>query len=298
MRKVVVVGTISNAERQLEKNLLRLIRSLEDFCIVEVYLVESDSSDKTPEVLAKLSSQLKNFSYTQLGKLKVSIPERIERIRYCRNIYVQHVRNLSQLQHIDFVIVADLDGMNSRISKNGINSSFKFDNWDVVLANQSGGYYDLLALRHDTWCHQDVMLSLRERQESIDKTNYKSQLSIKRFKQRKEFDLARKETIYDKMLVIPKRSNWIRVNSGFGGLGIYKCWVFKEFDYQLLEGDEPFESEHVALSKRITNAGGNIFINPMMINNWFNSYNINRFFIVRQFRLFVWDIKNRLNSRE
>ena len=297
MKKVVIVGTISNGEKQLEKNLLKLIRSLEDFYIVEIFLVESDSSDKTVEVLETLNRKLSNFNYVQLGELKVSIPDRIERIRFCRNVYAQHIRNLLQVHEIDFVVVADLDGMNSRITKNGINSSFKFDNWDAVLANQCGGYYDLLALRHDTWCDRDVMLSLRERQELIDKTNHKRPLTLKRFRQRKEFDLARKEIIYNKMLVIPKRSNWIKVNSGFGGLGIYKSWIFKEFDYRLLKDDKPFESEHVAFSKRITTAGGSIFINPMMINNWFNTYNINKFFAIRQFRLFVWEIKAKLNSR-
>jgi hypothetical protein len=91
------------------------------------------------------------------------------------------------------------------------------------------------------------------------------------------------------MIRIKHDEDWLEVNSGFGGLGIYKAELFSRFDYTLHEGDLDFESEHVAFSKRITDDGHKIFINPRMINNHFNTYNLNRFLLVRQIREMYWN---------
>jgi hypothetical protein len=190
---------------------------------------------------------------------------------------------------IDFVVVADLDGMNSRISSVAFQSSFERDDWGAVLANQKGGYYDVLALRHPTWCPQDVLLDLRNEQSLIDKTGLPWKSFVRRTRRRVAYDRARNKAIYSKMIKFKHNEDWIEVNSGFGGLGIYKAQVFKSFDYSLLKGDLDFESEHVALSKRITGDGQKIFINPRMINNYFNTYNLNRFLLVRQIREIYWN---------
>jgi hypothetical protein len=92
---------------------------------------------------------------------------------------------------------------------------------------------------------------------------------------------------------IRSSSDWIEVNSGFGGLGIYRADIFMKFDYSLNSEDAPYESEHVALSNRIVQSGGRIFINPRLINNFFNTYNINRYFVIRQFREIYWNTRKR-----
>lgn len=293
MKRVILVGTISNAERKLRSDVYRVIRSLSSFDLVQTFLVESDSTDSTVSILVDLKSELKNFDFTSLGKLVVEIPDRISRIRHCRNVYVSKIRDFLKEKNIDYVVVADLDGMNSRISAKAIDSSMARQDWGAVIANQCGGYYDLLALRHPSWCPRDVIKELRVEQSKIDKSPLPKLSSVRRIRRRIEFDRARVSAIYSKMRVIKKGSDWIEVSSGFGGLGIYRASIFERFDYSLLPGDLEFESEHVALSKRITSSGGEIYINPRMINNYFNAYNINRFLIVRQLREIYWNSLSR-----
>jgi hypothetical protein len=296
MKKAVLVGTISNAAGSLRSDLTKVMSALSTFELVQVFLVESDSTDSTLSVLENLHTEIESFNFVSLGDLRSKIPDRIHRIRYCRNIYVQKVRNIIESSDIEYVFVADLDGMNSKISSKAILSSFDRDDWGVVLSNQRGGYYDVLALRHPTWCPQDVLVDLRHEQSFIDKTDLPRRSFLRRASRRAEYDRARKKAIYSKMIRIKHDEEWIEVKSGFGGLGIYKSELFELFDYSLHEGDLDFESEHVALSKRITDDGNKIFINPRMINNHFNTYNINRFFLVRQIREMYWNSNLRLKK--
>ena len=295
-KKVIVVGTISNASADLRKNLLRVIKSLQDFEVSKIFLVESDSTDATVAVLENLRDELENFDFLTLGSLKHGIPDRINRIRYCRNLYVKEIRELLKSDIIDYVVIADLDGMNTRITPNGIRSSITKGDWGAVIANQLGGYYDLLALRHPTWCPQDVMVELRTLQSRIDKTPLPFFSFIRRTRRRLSYDQARRTAIYSKMKLISRRSPWIKVDSGFGGFGIYQASIFKNFDYSVTNRDLEFESEHVALSKRITESGLAIYINPRMINNYFNTYNINRYFVIRQIRQIYWNSSGRFRN--
>ncbi len=294
MKKVVVVGTISNASSNLRSDLQNLIEALKDFELVQIFLVESDSTDSTISILRNLREKVKDFDFVSLGTLKEKIPERISRIRYCRNIYVKRVREILNERVLDFVVVADLDGMNARISAKALESCFTRNDWGGVLASQTGGYYDLLALRHPTWCPQDVFTELQSLKSGIDKTPLPQLAFIRRARRRLEYDRARKRAIYSKMVRFKKSAGWIEVNSGFGGLGIYKADIFARFDYSLREGDLDFESEHVAFSKRIVESGEKLFINPRMINNHINTYNANRFMLIRQAREIYWNSLTRL----
>jgi glycosyltransferase involved in cell wall biosynthesis len=296
MKRVAVVGTISNASANLRTDLQNLINALKDFEIVQIFLVESDSTDSTILILEKLREDVTDFDFITLGALKEAIPERINRIRHCRNIYVKKVRSLLNERELDFVVVADLDGMNARISAKALESCFIRTDWAGVLANQTGGYYDLLALRHPTWCPQDVLSELQYLKSSIDRTPLPLLALIRRARRRLEYDRARNKAIYSKMVRFSKSDQWIEVNSGFGGLGIYKASIFAKFDYSLREGDLDFESEHVAFSKRIVESGEKIFINPRLINNHFNTYNLNKFMIIRQAREIYWNSLSRLKE--
>ncbi len=284
MKRIVLVGTISNAGKRLEDDLQKVIRACEGLDIVKIFLVESDSLDNTVEILKNLQSSLKNFTYLSLGKLSSHLPNRIDRIRHCRNAYVRHLREFFIESEIDYVIVADLDGMQPRITAKGIQSTFIRDDWGAVVANQSGGYYDLLALRHKTWCPNDVFVELRAIQSVIQAQPVNRFDIFGIIKRKLKLDRARANAIYSKMLKIEKARGWVEIDSGFGGLGIYKAQLFEKFDYSLSHVDLSFESEHVALSRKIRESGQKIYINPELVNSHFNTYNINRYFLIRQSR--------------
>ena len=294
MKKIVLVGTISNAGKRLEGDLQKVIRACEGLELIEIFLVESDSTDNTLAILKKLQSSLKNFNYLSLGKLSSNLPNRIDRIRHCRNAYVWYLKEFIAESKVDYVLVADLDGMQSGITVEGIQSTFIRDDWGAVVANQSGGYYDLLALRHKTWCPNDVFVELRATQLKISAQSINKFDIIKIITRRLELDRARVNAIYSRMLRIKRSQDWVEIDSGFGGLGIYKAQLFEKFDYSLSDGDMSFESEHVAFSRKIRDSGHTIFINPKLINSHFNTYNINRYFLIRQSRGLYRDSKKLL----
>ena len=88
------------------------------------------------------------------------------------------------------------------------------------------------------------------------------------------------------MVRISKNSPWIEIQSGFGGAAIYKTKVFIKYDYS--KEFETNETDHVSLHRKLLRDGGKIFINPKFINSHFNTYNLNRYFIVRKIRDFIW----------
>jgi glycosyltransferase involved in cell wall biosynthesis len=297
--KIVVVGTISNVANNLSSEFHRLLKAFADFEVCKVILVESDSSDETLEIVNQLQKKFRFLNVISLGTLKNEIPDRINRIRYCRQRYVSELRVFAREVNYDYVIVADLDGMNRRLTRRAVRSCFKRDGWDVVTANQLFGYYDLLALRHQTWCPKDVLDELKILQSRVKIEELNTQGLINKIKVQLLYDAIRKRAIYSKMRIISPNSPWISTLSSFGGLGVYKAWVFNESDYQIEHELESLECEHVILNTKIRRAGGEIFINPRLINNFLNTYSINRFFIVRQVREMLWNsalysyIKNR-----
>jgi hypothetical protein len=63
--------------------------------------------------------------------------------------------------------------------------------------------------------------------------------------------------------------------------------VFKKFDYS--KEFETNETDHVSIHRKVLRDGGKIFINPKFINSHFNTYNLNRYFIIRKTRNFIWN---------
>jgi hypothetical protein len=76
---------------------------------------------------------------------------------------------------------------------------------------------------------------------------------------------------------------WVEVQSGFGGLAIYKTSIFMNYNYTS-NSSKLNESEHITIHQKVTDSGGKIFINPAFINSKWNTYNVNRYFLIRQIR--------------
>jgi hypothetical protein len=286
MSDILLVGTVSNVEKSLKYDLIKIVNALSSFKEISVFLVESDSTDQTSKLLSNFESQIPNFSFLSLGNLKPSIPDRIDRIRYCRNQYVSYIRNIPNSELPKFIAVADLDGMNKALSKKALVSCFSKSDWDVVLSNQKFGYYDIFALRHKKWQPNDCFTELEELKRKIPLKNSNKTNLISKVKLNWAYDRARNKAIYSKMIRIKRNSPWIQVNSGFGGFAIYKSQLFLQHDYSANSALTK-ESEHVALHNKIVSSGGKIFINPALINSNFNTYNINRIFIIREMRRLI-----------
>ena len=296
-KKILLVGTVSNVAKTLEKELRIVQEALSEFDLVEVFLVESDSNDETVKVLERLKLRILTLKFVALGKIKEVLPNRISRIAYCRNVYVRYIRDNYDFSKWDYVAVADLDGMNFKLSRKGIRSCFETNTvWDGIMANQSFGYYDLYALRAVDWVERDCFEELE-----IEKKNAKPYRQSKyRFLQFilsfKHYDKSRKSLIYDRMKVLSKKSELINVKSAFGGFAIYKPDIFFKSDYK--NDNISIISEHVTFHSKLVNDEVRFYINPKLINNHLNVYNLNKLIIVRFLRelkkCFKSDIFNEL----
>jgi len=282
--KFLIVGTVSNCSLKLHRDLSRIHSALKPIGSTETFLVESDSTDLTVEKLNELSLNNQFFNFISMGNLKPDIPERIERIRFCRNRYVEYIRSNIAEREWDYVVVADLDGMNSAVSVKGVRKSLDLLKiHDSVFSNQTFGYYDLLALRCPNWVTGNFKKEIYEREELQSDSTEKFTL-IERIKIFLTKDKIRREFIYKRMRVIPKSRAPIMVESAFGGFGIYKSEIFKFFNYDPVNSDEIGECEHLALHARCRENGYSLVVNPALINNHVNSYNLNKLFLVRLLR--------------
>jgi glycosyltransferase involved in cell wall biosynthesis len=244
-----VVGLARNCEKSLRADIHRIREALVNVKSITWLIVESDSSDQTVSELNKVQSEISNFNFVSLGKLSIDFPRRTERISHCRNYYAEQIRSNKAFSKIDYVIVADLDNLNTLLNQAAFESCWKRIDWDMCAANQNGPYYDIWALRHKDWCAEDCWA-----QYNFLKTY------------RLDFQENINTSVYSKMLKIPFDAEWIEVDSAFGGFAVYKKSAFDCCEYiGINDAGEEF-CEHTHFHKILKSNGAKLFINPQLIN--------------------------------
>lgn len=262
-KSILVTGIVRDVAKVIPSEVIRIEKELSSiFEEVQFLVIESDSIDNTTKVLNDIKSEKNNFNFKSLGDIEGILPNRIQRLAFCRNAYVKEIRGNKFYKEVDFVAVVDFDIKNNRLKLNELKKLVDEDSWSAVFANQTGRYYDIYALRKKGWVETDCFIEYRRFSVSMDSQAAK--------------DLA----IWSKMKKIKKDSPLISVDSAFGGLGIYKKEVFVRFDYSLLPGKLD-ESEHVSLHKKIRDSDGLLFIVPNMTNFSWGTNNLSSFKIFR-----------------
>ena len=262
--RVLVTGLARDCGNHLAREILRIERhALKIFTAVDFFIVESDSIDNTEEVLRQINSKKRNVQYLSLGKLANKIPGRIDRLRYCRNYYVNFVRQNVTEDKPDFVMVVDLDIKNRALELHPLAKLMSENWWDGLFANQKGPYYDIYALRKEGWVEDDCFKRYRE------------------LARRMPAKKAKQEAVWSQMRRIPRDKELIEVESAFGGLGVYRRQVFESFDYASLDETSTGESEHISLHKKIVDSDGRLFIVPAMTNFSYSPHNLAAYGIFR-----------------
>ena len=262
--RVLVTGLARDCGNHLAREILRIERhALKIFTAVDFFIVESDSIDKTEEVLREINSKKRSVQYLSLGKLANEIPGRIDRLRYCRNYYVNFVRQAIGNDKPDFVMVVDFDIKNRAFNLSPLAKLMSENWWEGLFANQKGPYYDIYALRKEGWVEDDCFKRYRE---------LARQMPAKKAKQ---------EAVWSQMRRIPRDKELIEVESAFGGLGVYRSQVFESFDYASLDETSTGESEHISLHKKIVDSDGRLFIVPAMTNFSYSPHNLAAYGIFR-----------------
>lgn len=247
--KVLITGLIRDGAHCIERDIEKLLDAAKIFKDVHVLIIESDSKDATLDQLAKLATHHPKVRYLALGQLKNSLPERTDRLACCRNAYLTELRNNPLYTDVDYVIVADLDGMNDLLTSASLASCWDVtEDWDVIAANQDGPYYDIWPLRHPDWSPDDC-LALLARLEPLF-----------------GHELARDIAVYARQIRIPRNTPLIPVQSAFGGLAIYRRTALLSGRYAGCNEQGQEVSEHVPLHQQLVQAGHAIYINPKLIN--------------------------------
>jgi hypothetical protein len=266
-KSILVVGLCRDCEKTIIPEIKRLDREFAFFKSYEWFVVESDSKDKSVASLERLSMELKNFKFVSLGYLALQYPLRTERLAYCRNEYVKMVRENEK--KFDYVLVLDLDGINTELTSESLISVFSRDDWDGCFANNSYRYYDLWALRCSLWCDSDCW----------KQRDFLLQFGL-------NWLVATYVAVYGKMLKIRKLSDWLPVSSAFGGAAIYRTNCFSNSFYVGLDSLGSEVCEHVHFNENLVSQGKRLFLVPNFVNGGRNEHN--SFLILKAVRIFIF----------
>jgi hypothetical protein len=224
-----------------------------DFEVVQWIVVESNSGDNSATFLLDFAKRHPVIKVISLGTDDKQVM-RTTSIAKARNRYLSEFLDICKHTTIDNLVVIDLNELNKKLNRTAVLSCFKRNDWAAVCANQSGPYYDIYALRHDSWSPNDCWLSYSQMRKVYNQ-------KLKMF-----WDKALWHSVYSRMIKIKKSSEWIQVHSAFGGVAIYDSGFLADSRYNGETDAGDAVCEHVSFNLGIEKAGGKIFINPEFIN--------------------------------
>ena len=250
----LIVGLARNCESSIKKDIFSIDQAFSLSGSRSWLIIESDSNDNTLKNLNTLKHEF-NLRVISLGNLINEYPKRTERIAACRNKYVKEIRTNQLYKDIDYVVVVDLDGVNANLKKSCVEHCWNLNiAWDVCFANQSYLYYDIWALRHPFWSPNDC----------YEQEKFLIQTGLSEFK-------AKYLAVYSKMKKINIKNQPIKVQSAFGGLGIYKRNFFNLGRYEGIDKNGNEVCEHVTFHMNRPESH-NLYIVPSLINCGINEH--------------------------
>lgn len=245
--KVIICATIKNEDNNLKSffnTITKIIKSFDDYYVI---LVESDSTDNTLKLAQNL---MKDFYGIVISVNTDHLNFRTEKLSYCRNKYIDYIKNNEKLSKFDLLIIADVDKVNNYINEKKILNSLinAPSNWVGLFANQKLLYYDVWPLR----LHGIINFDCYEKFINLSKV----------FTPKKSYFLS----VFKYFFVIRKfKERYISVNSAFGGFGIYKLSYLLSSKYESNYGKN---SEHVSFNQSILNkySSKSLYIDKELIN--------------------------------
>ena len=243
---IIILAAARNVAKVVESQVEVLSKSFRDFKEVRLHFVESHSTDSTVTILKALETKYENFSFESISHVSNKNQTRTERISLARNKAKDYAAKMSE--SLDYVVVADLDGVNSGLTRSSVISNWSNSDWDMVAANQRRDYYDVWALRHKDICPNDCW---------EDFENFCASMPKK---------AAFRLSVKAKMKSFVSAKGFVKVDSAFGGIAIYKSSIYFDSDYRgITERGIPI-CEHVPFNLSLVEKGAKLFINPEFVN--------------------------------
>lgn len=246
-KRVVFLGTARSCANSIYSVCEKIKELGSFFKEYAVSFYENDSHDNTLEELNNCTAGLMSAHIIFEINLDELMPYRTQRLAYARNKLLEH--SLRTHQNFDYLCWLDMDGLvDHRFSTDGFLSNFKYgDIWDAVFPITDPIYYDIWALREKNIASDDIV--------------WRTKHSVPNMIVRKNLHTAPSQ------LVIDSLRGWLRVDSAFGGFGIYKMSAAAKGRYVgIIDGEEV--CEHVNYNQNITNSGGVLYINPQCITHY------------------------------
>lgn len=145
--RVVIVGCVRDCGKHLNESALRKLMKIERlFKECAFIYIQNDSKDNSPQVLNAWKSEFDRFDVFHYDKMDANLPERTQRLAFCRNTLVQKAFEL--YPDYDYLLMMDMDDVFDGRDVSSFVSPFKYDlnSWDAMAtAFSSENYYD-------TWC--------------------------------------------------------------------------------------------------------------------------------------------------
>jgi len=248
---LLIAGVVRNGERRMRRDLevLRRATSGAGFRRVRWLIIESDSTDRTVEILRGLQIEWDGFDAVSLGPMRERHPLRTDRIAQSRNACLAALDTDPRYDDVTHVLVADLDGVCRDLTPQALASCWDLDEpWSACMANQGDYYYDVWALRHRHWCPGDAWAQRNALLPLIGEA------------------AADKLALFARMVHIPRTRAPIEVDSAFGGLALYRREALFDMRYEGLDGEGRQICEHVAMHARMRALGHRLYIHPGLIN--------------------------------
>jgi len=249
-KNVVIAALARDCDKSLVSNIPRIDKLRKEFAWSQVVVIENDSKDNTKEILNTWSTQSEgvkiisnDFGTVTIPQVSSEIPSpntssyRIGKMVRYRNMYLDYIRTI---QHtIDYLIIIDIDIED--FSVDGIVKSILSakEDWGGIFANGitkkefngkvfSKIFYDIFAVQE---CPLPDRIgftpqSLDYRQKTIGK--------------------------------IINRNYFTSVVSAFGGVGIYKYNIIRDYKYYVVpncENENEALCEHIPFNIEIIKAG-------------------------------------------
>ena len=234
--KIAFSGPVKNCDDNLENNLNFLINLKNDSRIdlIDIFILEGDSIDDSKVILEKYKKYSEINLVTE-NNLEVKLPNRVERIAYCRNLLLKEIKD--KKTSYDFYIPLDLDvELFSQISTDDFLKILarvkKDDDIDALFPFSVPFYYDLAALRSVGWMEEDIWIRFNK--------------MAKKLKIGKIF--LRIFLIFNKQIKQPRSRKLIQVESAFGGIGLYKLKEGISDLYKYGLTDKAVSADHIVFN--------------------------------------------------
>jgi len=242
----VFVGTARDCARHLPAALERWEKLATLFAPAHFIIAENDSVDGTKDILAAWAAAGENRTVICLDGIGLRGEGRSNVVTTARNATLEMIAASPELRAADYLIVMDMDDASLAITPGTLSRCMRFAGWDGLFANQLFFYYDVWALRHER-SPDDFAVRIDE-----------SPPGWRRHMARVRHLSWRNRPIW------PFREP-IRVDSAFGGFGIYRMGVALGGRYVGFVNGRTI-CEHVPYHEQLVAKGARLFIHPGLIN--------------------------------